>query len=154
MDILTRMAEKLRTMSENDVINTNTKFDVSLVKDLINLLIHKENKITFYEIEKSQIIKHLAKYLDSNFNISEVSDDVLCFPGTFIKVTSNVIKKDMCGVMRNFLKSFNNNNENIEQFIKILQSSIRSMNCFKLFLQDKPNYKTSPQFYLSGNFNN
>jgi len=57
----------------------------------------------------------------------------------------------MYEVMKSFMRAFSNNNEHVDLFVKILQLSIRSMNCFKLLLYEKPSYKTAPQFCNSGN---
>ncbi|MCQ2815729.1 MAG: hypothetical protein MJ252_00535 [archaeon] len=118
--------------------------------NILNLILNQ--KVTFFELEKSEIILYLAKHFDENFLINynnSVDSDkktevVLC--GNYNK---NIIQK-----LNEFLSLFksedNINNISLERFIQVLQLGISSMNCFKLYLyESETNNKTRLNLFES-----
>jgi hypothetical protein len=110
--------------------------DESILLQLCEILFKKE-KLTFYEIEKSKIVYYLAKYFDENFiNLLEKKKEKIedC-------LKSNL---DM------FFKVINYDVDKVKDLISLLQISISSMNCFKLYLYEYGNYKNTSYLFSSG----
>ena len=133
----------------SSILKDNQKIDEQLIFNIINLLI--ENECTFFEIEKSGIILNLAYYFDNNFltNYQTIEES-----NTTTKVTlCGNYNRDIIHRIQTLYKilKFNENEEgNIEKFIKLLQRCISSMNCFKLLLNDYyNNMKNATSLFLS-----
>ena len=62
---------------DNNSLNNQMNFDEELVKDFFDILLKK--KLTFYELNKSEIIKKFAFYLDKNLkkNIEMIKDNYI-----------------------------------------------------------------------------
>jgi hypothetical protein len=110
--------------------------DYVTVNDLTHFcdMLFSPDKVTFYEIEKSNVIHFLTKFFDENFvyNCDNTTE-------TDYKTTTKLSNKFNPKIVENlkmFFTAMNNDIQKINEFIKILQYCISSMNCFKLFLYD------------------
>jgi hypothetical protein len=117
--------------------------DYVTVNDLTHMcdMIFSPDKATFYEIEKSEVIYYLTKFLDENFifNCENTTENDY---KTTTQLTNNYNHK----IIQNLKMLFtvlNNDIGKVNDFIKILQYCISSMNCFKLFLYDNGSRSSS-----------
>ena len=131
------------------ILKDNTEIDKKVFSDIINLLI--DNDCTFFEIEKSEIILNLVNYFDKNFitNYQTIDES-----NTITKVTlCNDYNKDIIERVKLLFESlkFNETEEGkMDNFLKLLQRCISSMNCFKLLLNDYyNNMKNATSLFLS-----
>ena len=119
------------------VLKENDTVDESILLQLSEILFNKE-KLTFYEIEKSKIIYYLAKYFDENFTLFLEKKNE--------KNEETCLKKNL----DRFFKVIDYDANKIKELILILQNSISSMNCFKLYLYEFGNYKNTSYLFSSG----
>jgi len=123
--------QKLSNIKE--ILKNGEKVDSSVLAYLFEIILGKD-KLTFYEIEKSEVMLYLTKFLDENFfqNYEDTTE-------TDYKTTSNISgfhNKKIIQNLKMLLNAMNNDYYKINEFLKILQYCISSMNCFKLFLYD------------------
>jgi len=130
-DFLHKLEKIASDLKEFDTV------DESVLIQLCDILFNKE-KLTFYEIEKSKIIYYLAKYFDENF--------ILLLEKKSEKLEDSCLKRNL----DQFFKVINYDTEKIKDLILILQNSISSMNCFKLYLYEFGNYKNTSYLFSSG----
>jgi len=126
-----------KTISEKEDVDDET------LKQLFDMLINKNQKLTFYEIEKSSIIHNLTKYIDSNYNLNleKNSEKLECMLKT--------PHPDFLSKLKRIFQVLNSQNKNISDFIATLQYSISSMNCFKLYLYEYDNYKNVSHLFFA-----
>ena len=143
--------------------NDKTKI-IQTIKNIIDLLTDQKNEITFYELESSKILISLCNFLEPEFlslydklDFSKDNElqkdiylnDILPSPLPYNK---NIFNK-MCI----FFQSFENSKEKLLNFIKLLDYSITSMNCFTMVVDDAKNtninYCYNQISLLSKNFN-
>jgi hypothetical protein len=123
----------LKLNNIKEILKNGEKVDSSVLSYLFEIILSKD-KLTFYEIEKSEVILYLTKFLDENFfqNYEDTTE-------TDYKTTSNISgfhNKRIIENLKMLLSAMNNDYCKINEFMKILQYCISSMNCFKLFLYD------------------
>ena len=115
---------KLTNLS--NLIHDNNNVDDDILIQIFDMLINKNNNLTFYEIEKSGIVYNLTKYLDGNFTSNLEKNE------KFVKYSNHEFLKKI----KKFFHILDLKNKNINDFISLLQYSISSMNCFKIQLFD------------------
>jgi len=132
---------KLTNLS--NLISEESQIDDSILSKLFDMLINKNQKLTFFEIEKSAIIHNLAKYIDQNYTINlekncEKFESMLKSPNA-----------DFLTKLKRIFLILNKENKSISDFISTLQYSISSMNCFKLYLYEYDNYKNVSHLFFA-----
>lgn len=133
--------EKYKNIIKNNEIEKPENKD--LIKKILDLLI--KNNITFFEIEKSEIILYLCYYFDENFFSNYLTIKEL---DTSVQVTlTNQYDKNILWKAQKFFNSFDNQNS-LVNFINILQQCISSMNCFKLYFYEYENMKSTTNIFL------
>ena len=135
MDKLNEFKEKLK---QGEQLIHSEQERINLFKEIINML--TKCKVTFHELEKSDIIFKLCSYLDKNFAINHSNTNETDI-NTMI-VVSNKYDNNIVNKLISLYKAFNNDQEQIISFLKILQQCISSMNCFKLCLDEYDNIKS------------
>ena len=146
MEKLNEFKERLKK-GENNIHSDKER--TTLFKELIDML--TKCKVTFFEIEKSDIIFVLCSYLDSNFALNHsnaIDTDTQSKVTLSYKYDGNIINK-----LISLYKAFNNEQEQVLSFLSILQRCISSMNCFKLCLYEYDSIKTTANVFLNA-FNN
>jgi hypothetical protein len=133
-----------------EILKNPQQVDLNVLIYLFDIMFDK-NKITFYEIEKSEVILFLTKFLDENF-FNNYSSTTESDQKTTYSICGNYNKK-IINNLQMLLYSMGNNLEKVKDFLKILQHCISSMNCFKLFLYDIGSLKNASHLFLSS-FNN
>ena len=126
------------TMNPKEFIHKFKTIDESILNQLCEILFNKD-KLTFYEIEKSHIIYYLAKFFDENF--------IFQLEGRKERLDDIFVKKNL----NFFFKAINYDMQRVKDLIYLLQNSISSMNCFKLYLYEFGNYKNTSYLFSSGN---
>ena len=129
--------------SISDIFREKSVIDDETLKLLFDMLINKNQKLTFYEIEKSAIILNLAKYIDSNYVLNLEKN---------IEKSEKLLKTPNCDFLtkiKNIFKILNIQKKNISDFISTLQYCISSMNCFKLYLYEYENYKKVSHLFFT-----
>lgn len=113
----------------------------SLIREAFDILLDEKLKITFFELEKTNIILNISRYLDSVYytNLQSNSESYNSVPDV------SFLKR-----IRMIFSLFKENPNKINQLINLLQYSISSMNCFKLSLYDYENYKNIGGILLQG----
>lgn len=134
-----------------DMLKNHSNFSEPVIlKSIIESLFSEklEDTPTFYEIEKSEVILHFAKYLDENFlknweNLNETDnkgETILANKFNFFIVSK----------IESIIKELNYDINRVKAFLLSLQNCISSMNCFKLYIYDVSNLKNySPAMFLS-----
>jgi len=134
-----------------DMLNNQSNYSEEIIlKNIVECLFSDDanEKPTFYEIEKSEVIIYFTKYLDEEFirnwdNSNEMDSNTIC--SLSYKYNFFIIKK-----MKALLKALNYDLNKIKAFLQTLQNCISSMNCFKLYIYDISNFKNySPAMFLS-----
>lgn len=133
-----------------EILKNPKQVDLNVLTHLFDIMFDK-NKITFYEIEKSEVLLYLTKFLDENF-FSNFSLTTESEQKTTYSICGNY-NKQILNNIRMLLYAMGNNLEKVKEFLKILQHCISSMNCFKLFLYDIGSLKNASHLFLSS-FNN
>jgi hypothetical protein len=141
-EIFSKLSYLSKTISEKEDVDDET------LKQLFDMLINKNQKLTFYEIEKSSIIHNLTKYIDSNYNLNleKNSEKLECMLKT--------PHPDFLIKLKRIFQVLISHNKNISDFIATLQYSISSMNCFKLYLYEYDNYKNVSHLFFAPLKNN
>ena len=134
MDKLNEFKEKLK---QGEQLIHSEQERINLFKQIINILI--KCKVTFHELEKSDIIFTLCSYLDKNFAINHSNTNETDI--NTMTVVSNQYDNNIANKVIALYQAFNNDQEQIISFLKILQQCISSMNCFKLCLDEYDNIK-------------
>lgn len=133
--------EKYKNIIKNNEIQKPENKD--LIKNILDLLI--QNNITFFEIEKSEIILYLSYYFDENFYTNYLTIKDL---DSSVQVTlTNQYDQNILSKAQKFFNSFDNQNS-LVKFINILQQCISSMNCFKLYFYEYENMKSTTNIFL------
>ena len=133
--------EKYKNILKDNKVDENQ----DTIKNLISLLIN--NNITFFEIEKSEIVLYLSNYFDSNF-ISNYKNTIDS-DGITQVILANTFNCDIIQRVKKFFSAFEGNSENLLKFVSILQQCISTMNCFKLYFYEYDNIKTTTNLFLS-----
>lgn len=133
----------------NKLTNISKEFETTksvpedLLGQLLEFLMGKKSRLTFFEIEKSEVILNFAKYLDANYtnnleNFNEKSPKITKTP-----------HPDFFAKIRKILEIIKRFNLPVDELISTLQLSISSMNCFKLYLSDIGNSKSLSSLFLN-----
>jgi len=126
---LEKLAVELKLNSD-----VSKEFLVSLKDMLVG-----ETKLTFFELEKSEIIYYLTTFFDENFIMNLES------PINEYKEKFNPYLIDRLNL---FFNVFNNDIDKLQDLIKILQYSICSMNCFKLYIYEFGSYQSATPLFI------
>ena len=132
---------KLTSLSK--VFQDKSEIDDETLKLLFDMLINKNKKLTFFEIEKSGIIQNLAKYIDNSYVINLEKNH---------EKAERLLKSPNCDFLtkiKNIFKILHIQKKNISDFISTLQYCISSMNCFKLYLYEYENYKNVSHLFFA-----
>lgn len=115
---------------------------------IFNILLNKDNKLSFFEIEKSGIFIVLAKFLDENFlifydylqneNENATENFILSDNKNFVIKDYKIVNFDIISKIKILFECLNNDLQKIKEFTNVIQFIITSMNCFKLYLGDLP----------------
>ena len=139
---------------EKDLINACSKINnekdnesiIPLIKSIIDILTNPINEITFFELESSQILLGLCNFLEPQIillydKLDFANDNVLQKDIILSEILPNplIYNKNIFNNMNNLFKSFENSKEKFLSFIKLLGSSITSMNCFTMVVDDANN---------------
>lgn len=134
---------KQKLSNIKDLLKDSEKVDISIFRSLFDILFTEEG-VTFYEIEKSELILYLAQYFDKFFKVNydnTFESDYNTMTTLVNDYDDNIIKK-----LKIFFSSVNCDVDKISNFIKILQFCISSMNCFKMLLYDTTTLSKSNLF--------
>jgi hypothetical protein len=119
LDIL----KNLNKISEK--LNNSTIFDKNLIEEFFEILLKKN--LTFYELNKSDIINKFAYYIDNNLyeNIKSIKDY-----NKEIYITNENFDENIINKLRIIFECLCFNENKIIKFLEILQFCITNMNCF------------------------
>jgi hypothetical protein len=120
-------------------------FDKEIIKDLFSFILD-QNKITFYEIEKSDIISNLVAYIDNNFKINLLNFGQ--HPSNK-NIKNDNYEKNIVEKLNILFSALNFDIERVKNFISILQYCISSMNCFTINLYEYNSYKNTAHLFVS-----
>ena len=119
---------------------------VPLIQSVIDILTNPINEITFFELESSKILLGLCHFLEPQ--ILSLYDKLDFQNDNILKKTINlkdilpsplIYNKNIYDKMIYFFQSFENSKEKLLSFIKLLEYSITSMNCFTMIVDDAKN---------------
>ena len=149
----TSIKETLSSL-EKDLINSCSKLNnekdnesiIPLIKSIIDILTNPINEITFFELESSQILLGLCNFLEPQIislydKLDFANDNILQKDIILSEILPNplIYNKNIFNNMNNLFKCFENSKEKFLSFIKLLGSSITSMNCFTMVVDDANN---------------
>ena len=116
------------------------------LKATLDILSNPINEITFFELENSNILLGLCEFLEPQFkslydkldfkNDAELQKNIdlsSVFPSPLI-YNQNIFEK-----VQSLLDYLKESKEKLISFIKLIQYSITSMNCFTMIIDDSPN---------------
>ena len=150
---LSTLDKDLANACKNISKENNNKI-IQNIKSIIEILTNPKNEITFFELESSKILISLCNFFEPIFmslydkldfqKDNELQKDIdlnEILPNPFV-YNKNIFEK-----MKIFYKSFDNSKEKLLNFIKLLDYSITSMNCFTMIVDDAKN--TNINFYYN-----
>ena len=152
-DTLTSMEKELKTVCES---KDNTQIKKTLQK-IIQILSDPKNEITLFELEHSNILIGLCTYFEpifktqydklniendnemqKNININELLPSPLIMNGEIFEKT------------KLFLECLSENKNKLFNYIKLLEYSITSMNCFTMIINEtQSNYNLNAYYNQS-----
>lgn len=124
---------------------TSQYFEIELIKDLFYILLD-QNKITFYEIEKSDVISNFVSYIDINFKKNLLNSQLT--PGNK-NFKNDLYEKNIEEKLNIVFSALNFDIERVKKIIFILQYCISSMNCFTINLYEYNSYKNTAHLFVS-----
>ena len=134
--------------------NNNNNKIIQIIKKIIELLTNPKNEITFFELESSKILISLCKFFEPSFmslydKLDFQKDNELQKDIDLNDILPNPLEynKNIFENMKLFYQSFENSKEKLLNFIKLLDYSITSMNCFTMVVDDAKN--TNINFYYN-----
>ena len=134
--------------------NNNNNKIIQIIKKIIEILTNPKNEITFFELESSKILISLCKFFEPSFislydKLDFQKDNELQKDIDLNEILPNplVYNKNIFENMKLFYQSFENSKEKLLNFIKLLDYSITSMNCFTMVVDDAKN--TNINFYYN-----
>ena len=145
---------KLCKNTGTDNNNNNNNKIIQIIKKIIELLTNPKNEITFFELESSKILISLCKFFEPSFmslydKLDFQKDNELQKDIDLNDILPNPLEynKNIFENTKMFYKSFENSKEKLLNFIKLLDYSITSMNCFTMVVDDAKN--TNINFYYN-----
>ena len=140
------LLEKKLTESSKNIDKENDNNIIQNVKNIIDLLTNQKNEITFYELESSKILIGLCQFLEPIFlslydkldfqKDNELQKEIFLYD---ILPDPLIYNKNIFNKMNIFYQSFENSKEKLLNFIKLLEYSVTSMNCFTMVVDDANN---------------
>ena len=137
-DVLFSLEKDLSESSKNNKENSE-----KIVKTILEILTNPKNEITLFELENSNILLGLCEYFEPQFKSlynkldfqkdSELQKNIdlnTIFPQPLI-FNDQIFKK-----VQNLVENLNESKEKMVNFIKLLEYSITSMNCFTMIIDD------------------
>ena len=129
-----------------NINNENDNKVIQSIKKIIDLLTNPKNEITFFELESSKILISLCHFLEPTFislygkldfqKDNELQKDIDL---NDILPSPLIYNKNIFNLMNMFYQSFENSKEKLLNFIKLLEYSVTSMNCFTMIVDDANN---------------
>ena len=123
-------------------IDTKSKEEItSILNDIITILSEPKNELTLFELEGSQILIALCVFFEKNFvELNNLIKDDDTLKGSKMHLSSLApyiqYNKDIFSKVKLFIDCFANSKEKMTNFIKMLQYTITSMNCFTMIIDD------------------
>ena len=150
---LSTLDKDLANACKNISKENNNKI-IQNIKNIIEILTNPKNEITFFELESSKILISLCNFFEPIFmslydKLDFQKDNELQKDIDLNEILPNplVYNKNIFEKMKIFYKSFDNSKEKLLNFIKLLDYSITSMNCFTMIVDDAKN--TNINFYYN-----
>ena len=150
---LSTLDKDLTNACKNISKENNNKI-IQNIKNIIEILTNPKNEITFFELESSKILISLCNFFEPIFmslydKLDFQKDNELQKDIDLNEILPNplVYNKNIFEKMKIFYKSFDNSKEKLLNFIKLLDYSITSMNCFTMIVDDAKN--TNINFYYN-----
>ena len=150
---LSSLDKDLSKLCKNTGTDNNNKI-IQNIKKIIELLTNPKNEITFFELESSKILISLCKFFEPSFislydKLDFQKDNELQKDIDLNEILPNPLEynKNIFENMKLFYQSFENSKEKLLNFIKLLDYSITSMNCFTMVVDDAKN--TNINFYYN-----
>ena len=150
---LSTLDKDLANACKNISKENNNKI-IQNIKNIIEILTNPKNEITFFELESSKILISLCNFFEPIFmslydKLDFQKDNELQKDIDLNEILPNplVYNKNIFEKMKMFYKSFDNSKEKLLNFIKLLDYSITSMNCFTMIVDDAKN--TNINFYYN-----
>ena len=150
---LSTLDKDLANTCKNISKENNNKI-IQNIKSIIEILTNPKNEITFFELESSKILISLCNFFEPIFmslydKLDFQKDNELQKDIDLNEILPNplVYNKNIFEKMKIFYKSFDNSKEKLLNFIKLLDYSITSMNCFTMIVDDAKN--TNINFYYN-----
>jgi hypothetical protein len=121
--------KNLNKISEK--LNITTIFDKNLIEEFFEILLKKN--LTFYELDKSDIINKFAFYIDNNLyenikSIKEMNNNTN--NNKEIYISNRNFDENIIDKLRIIFECLCLNEHKIIKFLDILQICIKNMNCF------------------------
>ena len=133
---------------------TNKTKIINLIKNIIDILTNPKNEITFFELESSKILLGICKFLEPTIlsiydKLDFQKDNELQKDIDLNDILPNPLQynKNIFNKMNILFQSFGNSKDKLLNFIKLLEYSITSMNCFTMVVDDAKN--TNINFYYN-----
>lgn len=143
---------------KEEIYQENVNFDIlkNSIQTLISILIKKDNKLTLWEIEKSEVLLTLAHFLDSNFTKNyknskdekDEKDEIIqydfsnSFNNNSLSTNTNLllpiheVNNPIVEKLKLLFACLDNSLPNIIELIKLIQYTITSMNCFIVYFSE------------------
>ena len=151
---LSSLDKDLSKLCKNTGTDNNNNKIIQNIKKIIELLTNPKNEITFFELESSKILISLCKFFEPSFmslydKLDFQKDNELQKDIDLNDILPNPLEynKNIFENTKMFYKSFENSKEKLLNFIKLLDYSITSMNCFTMVVDDAKN--TNINFYYN-----
>ena len=119
---------------------------IPLIQSIIDIITNPINEITFFELESSKILLGLCHFLEpqilSLYDKLDIQNDNILKKEINLKdILPNplIYNKHIFDKMNYFFQSFEKSKEKLLCFIKKLDYSITSMNCFTMIVDDAKN---------------
>ena len=145
-ETLSSLEKELNENSGDIIDKNNNEKNIQQIKAIIDILTNPLNEITFFELESSNILTGLCHFLESQFlsfydKLDFNNDNVLQKNIDLKNILPNplVYNKNIFDKMNILFKGFENSKEKLLSFIKLLEYSITSMNCFTMIVDDAKN---------------
>ena len=119
---------------------------IPLIQSIIDIITNPINEITFFELESSKILLGLCHFLEPQIltlydKLDIQNDNILRKEINLKDILPNplIYNKNIYNKMNYFFQSFEKSKEKFLCFIKKLEYSITSMNCFTMIVDDAKN---------------
>ena len=151
---LSNLEKNLSEMCNSINNETNKTKIINLIKNIIDILTNPKNEITFFELESSKILLGICKFLEPTIlsiydKLDFQKDNELQKDIDLNDILPNPLQynKNIFNKMNILFQSFGNSKDKLLNFIKLLEYSITSMNCFTMVVDDAKN--TNINFYYN-----